>query len=93
MNSGGYPQASRLGKPRQASRKGSPLQASTAMRGIQDHPEPIPKILTFTGRNGYQQNSSSVIFQAFGVSEYQLAPEKPHLGAQNDKIRLPNNLT
>ncbi|WP_321883376.1 hypothetical protein [Paraburkholderia bannensis] len=93
MNSVGYPQASRLSKRLQASRKVSPSQVSTAMRSIQDHPKTIPKILTFTGRNGYRQNSSTVIFQAFGVSEYQLAPEKPHLGVQNDKIRLPNNLT
>ncbi|WP_322095366.1 hypothetical protein [Paraburkholderia bannensis] len=93
MNSVGYPQAPRLGKPLQAPRKGSPSQLSTAMRGIQEHQKPIPKVLTFFRRNDYRQNSSTVIFQAFGVSEYQLAPEKPHLGVQNGKMRLPNNLT
>jgi hypothetical protein len=79
MNSGGYPQASQITNRLTVSRRDSPQTDPDGLASIRNLPFALPKILTLVALDRCHWNSGAFIFQAFAVSEYQLAPEKPHL--------------
>jgi hypothetical protein len=80
MNSEGYPQARWAEIRTNASRKISPQWLTDLLAATRPPTECLPKILTLICLNQPRKNFSTFDFQAFAVSECQLAPEKAHLG-------------
>ena len=80
MNSEGYPQARWAEIRTSASRKISPQWLADLLAATRHATKCPPKILTLICPNQRRKNFSTFDFQAFAVSECQLAPEKAHLG-------------